>query len=170
MVATQDATLYLYRRGRTWQFRRRIPSALVSALGRVAFSRSLHTNSLREARRRAVQLNARLEGALDLMQAGSPVNADDLVRRLCNDYLRWLVEEDRRKRAVPGVTKRDIAQMPGIYDVLVAEERDRMWSGDRFQAHQLLERAGVHLESEDFDRPCVELQRTLLRTHRICEE
>ncbi len=99
-------------------------------------------------------------------------DADELIRRLCDNYLEWIVEGDRNNRTE--ARPEDPGEMPYVYSGLLREEAERMGEGDRSsvsdEARSLLKRADLTLEPEEFDRLCYELQRTLLQAYRVCAD
>ncbi len=97
-------------------------------------------------------------------------DVDELIRRLCDDFLERVIESDREHRR-SGTQDRP-EYMPGVYQSELEDESERMIKGDRSKvaddARELLTRADVTLDEGEFNRLCYELQRTLLRAYRIC--
>jgi len=73
---------------------------LVSVLERAEIVRSLRTRALAEASRRATLIDARLYVIFDHLRAHPMIRkeADALIERQCDGYLRQLVDEDRERR------------------------------------------------------------------------
>ena len=96
-------------------------------------------------------------------------DVDELIRKLCDDFLEQVVENDLETRRSGLVTQPE--QFPSLYLDDLADESERMAEGDRSsvvdEARELLARADVTLEAEEFNRLCYELQRTLLRAYRV---
>ena len=101
-TATRTTTGFrLLKRGSLWSYRRRVPLELAKTLGRVEIVRSLATRSLREARRRATLLDAQVYVMLDVLKETAGMtrhDAEQLLTKLCDDYLRQLVLADREGR------------------------------------------------------------------------
>ena len=100
------------------------------------------------------------------------VDVDELIQKLCDDYLEEMIEADREHRS--SGTQDQPEQMPFVLWSQLGEESERMAEGDRSsvveEARELLTRADVSLQADEFNRVTYELQRTLLRAYRICAD
>ncbi len=149
-----------------------MPSDLIAVLGRSEFVRSLRTREYRQARRRGILLEARLERLFELMRSPGAADlrdVDELIRNLSDDFLEQVVENDRETRR-SGVVKQP-GHLPSLYLDDLAHQSERMAGGDRRSvveaARELLGRADITLDEDEFNRLTYELQRTLLRAYRI---
>lgn len=171
--------LHLLKRGEAWHFRRRVPLDLVPLLRRAHVIRSLHTTTFRQACRRAALLNAQLERifaeARRAKALGEVVDAEELISKLCDEYLERLLTEDREdRRTRSGLGEVTIQEQASAYRELIEDEGGRMLAGDRSrvaeEAREMLKASGETLSEAGFDRLLWELQRTFLRVLRIAAD
>src|SRR5262245_34686097 len=136
-------------------YRRRVPADLMELIGRGELVRSLRAESVMDARRIAALLDARVWRMFDALREGTAVNreeVDRLIDRLCGDYLRSLIEEDRRDRRNPVF---DIDSTIDGIDWAMSEEAEALSVGRvehvRPDALTLLAEAGKELAGSDLD-------------------
>ena len=153
----------LQRRGHVWKYRRRVPADLAALLKRREFVRSLQASTLREARRIAALLDARMWRVFDVLREGGAVTSDEverLIECLCDDYLRQLISEDRKARRGWELAPED------AIDGAIDWETERVESKDtahvRSEAMALLAGARQTLSGENLDALLYELARTRL--------
>ena len=89
---------HLQLRGRRWFYRRVIPTELRERFGRREIVRALGTESLTEAEHRAEELDCRITGVIEAVRMNEQLDAEALVARLCDTYLKQLVAGDRDDR------------------------------------------------------------------------
>jgi hypothetical protein len=157
-----------------WKYRRRIPADPRALIGRRELVRSLRARSLTDARRLAGLLDARVWRVFDVLRESEmdAQEAERLIERLCDEYLRELIEEDRRERRHPVFDTDSTLEGVGWAMSLEAEDLD---SGKvehvRGDALRLLAEAGQELTGSALDDLLYELARTrLVALKAISEE
>ena len=136
---------HLARRGRHFHYRRKVPADLRHLLPR-EITRSLGTPSVLLARKRARRIDDQVSALFVLVRRPgvTPQEADRLIAKLVDEYVREMVEDDRRQQHREGdpldaATGLEIAGSE-VTDSLV---EGRVWDSFDKDAAEALDRAGV---------------------------
>ncbi|WP_051092907.1 site-specific integrase [Methylobacterium sp. 77] len=113
-------------RGRTFHFRRRIPTGLQPKLRLTEMVRSLGTSDARTAKLRACQLYVASENIFSTLNA-TPMLTDAQLARLVQDFYGLILDQENKGRLTRGAIPNDIRERRVVqYDTMAARNREAL--------------------------------------------